>query len=259
MRWSHSIAAVVVVATLAPEAGAQFVRNSPAGGALPVAVTEIGGVVADLIGLNGNRVISQLAASQLFVGFAETGNPAAFQGNPLTIGIQAGFSPAFIAALGGGIQRAAFRLTLDDGDSAPGNFDFHDNFFRVNGAQIGDFSDVQTVLTSSTGGFLAGPTLGFDDDQLRTGFFFTNNAGLLNTIFTQLVATNTLMFELFQDDQITDNFYDFTQGLDASLIDVGTPPVIQPPVTGVPEPATVVLVGAGLLGLAATARRRRMA
>jgi hypothetical protein len=47
-------------------------RNSPAGGALPSSITIIGGIVLDLVGTNGQRVIAQLAASSLFQGTVTT-------------------------------------------------------------------------------------------------------------------------------------------------------------------------------------------
>src|SRR5690242_8695508 len=62
-----------------------FTRNSPAGGTLPSGVTEIGGVVVDLIGSNHNRVVSELPASDLFVGYCDGGTPSSYDGNPCTI------------------------------------------------------------------------------------------------------------------------------------------------------------------------------
>src|SRR6476646_6482132 len=109
-----------------------FTTTSPtSGGAVPAGVTEIGGLVLDLIGTNGVRVVSELPASQLFVGYSNTGTPTGFQGNPVTIGIQTGFTPAVLSALGGGIAEAAVRVTLFDGDTASGNFDFNDNTLRL--------------------------------------------------------------------------------------------------------------------------------
>ncbi|HWT29907.1 MAG TPA: hypothetical protein VN240_02660, partial [Propylenella sp.] len=60
---------------------------------LPEGVTEIGGIVLDLIGLSGVRVVCQLPASSLFVGMFDNGTPEEYQGNPGTIGIQTGFTP----------------------------------------------------------------------------------------------------------------------------------------------------------------------
>src|SRR4051812_14081315 len=54
-----------------------FTTTSPTGGgqALPSGVTEVGGIVLDLVGTNGVRVVSQLPASSLYVGFSNDGTP----------------------------------------------------------------------------------------------------------------------------------------------------------------------------------------
>ncbi|HET6576066.1 MAG TPA: hypothetical protein VFG68_20865, partial [Fimbriiglobus sp.] len=89
-----------------------FTFTSPtSGGALPSGVTEVGGIVLDIVGANGARVVSQLAASSLHQGFAAV--------NPLTIGTQTGFTSTVVNALGGGISELAVRITLLDGDTGP--------------------------------------------------------------------------------------------------------------------------------------------
>ena len=257
MRVIGTLAVVATAVCITSAAQAQ-VLNSPTGSALPAGVTPIGGIVADLIGLNGSRVVSQLAASALFQGFSDDGTPVAFRGNPLTIGIQTGFDASVLAALGGGFARVAFRVSLDDGDSSPGDFDFDANFFGVNGVEIGNFSAVPTVQTSSTGTVIGASGLGFTDSQLRTGFFFTDNAGLLSALFTALAGSNSLTYTLRDARNPGDNFYDFTQGIDGSLIDVGQGPVVTPNPGGtvVPEPSTMVLLATGLAAVAAIRRRR---
>jgi hypothetical protein len=261
---SPRILAVALAATalVSSAAQAQPTTTSPAGGALPSGVTAVGGIVADLIGTNGNRVVSQLSASSLFRGFSHTGTPAGNRGNPLTIGVQSGFGAATIAALGGGLQRAAFRITLYDGDTGENEFDFNDNFFQVNGVEVGSFSNVTTVETNSTGAVLNGGATfeGFLDETLSTGFFFVESGSLLGNIFSSLQSTGELRF-LLRDVDPTDNEYDFTRGLAGSVIDVGQGPIVTPPPGNsvVPEPSTYVLMATGLLGVVGLARRRTRA
>ncbi|MBX9700627.1 MAG: PEP-CTERM sorting domain-containing protein [Acetobacteraceae bacterium] len=220
-----------------------FTTTSPTSqGALPAGVTEIGGVVVDLIGLNGVRVVAQAAASSLFVG----NQPAA--PNPFTFGTLSGFTPAVIAALGGGLAELAVRVTLFDGDSKSGNFDFNDNQLTLNGTAIGNFSAVATQQTNGTGTVLISSGFGFGNNTLETGFFSTNNAGTLATIFASL-GSGSIAFGVLDNDP-GDQFYDFRQGVDGGLINVGSGPQV------VPEPASMMLLGAGLLGLAAERRRR---
>ncbi len=238
--------------------------TSPTGGPLPAGVTAVGGLVVDLEGSNGNRVVSQLAASQMYRGFADfSENPVAgvAPGNPLLIGTQTGFSPAVISGLGGGLQSAAFRLTLFDGDSAPGDFDFNENTFLVNGVSIGNWSDVTTYHTNSTGTSVFSTSTGFGNNILSTGFFSLSDIGALADLFASLVSTSQLQFFL-NDADPNDNFFDFTQGVDGGLIDVGTGPVVTPPNGAVPEPSTWAMLLIGFFGIGGALRsvawRRRV-
>ncbi|HET8657302.1 MAG TPA: VPLPA-CTERM sorting domain-containing protein [Longimicrobiaceae bacterium] len=248
----HAIGALALVAMGAVAAQAQTM-DSPAGGTLPSGVSVIGGVVTDLIGTNGTRVVSEIPASALFVGFAPwTGSE--YQ-NPLTIGTQSGFDATLLASLGGGLSRASFRFSLDDGDSAPGDFDENQNTLLVNGFNFGNWSDVGTSITNSSGDIFSS-AMGFPDGELATGFFSSTDNTLLTNLFDSLLTSNSLLFAV-DDLSPGDNFYDFTQGIDASLIDVGSGPVVTPPTSTTPEPVSSVLLVTGLAGLGAMRRRRR--
>ncbi|WP_102795598.1 hypothetical protein [Bowmanella denitrificans] len=215
-----------------------------------VGATTVGGVVVDLLGNNGTHVVSQLAASALFDGFFDDGTPVAYRGNPGTIGIQTGFDAAVLASLGGGLSGASFRFTLYDGDTGPGNFDEDANFLLVNGLEFGNWSDVNAEQTNGSG-TVTGPQSGggFRDSILDTGWFTSIDAGLLASLYTSLLSTNELLFQLRDDDNVYDNFFDFTQGLDQNLIDVGQGPITQPG-GQIPEPLplTLMTLGMAILG-----------
>ncbi|WP_309744280.1 PEP-CTERM sorting domain-containing protein [Chamaesiphon sp. OTE_20_metabat_361] len=142
-----------------------------------------------------------------------------------------------------------------DGDTATGDFDFNDNTLLLNSISFGNFSSVNAQNTTAAGvatglGFSGG---GFRDDTLDTGFFTSNDALILSSLFTSLGSGN-VVFGL-RDVDLNDNFFDFTQGIDSSLINVGTGPVITPPgVTAVPEPFTIV---GTLIGATAAYRTRK--
>lgn len=204
-----------------------FTTTSPAGGALPSGVTEVGGLVLDMIGINGVRVVSQLSASSLYVGFFDSGVPTENRGNPGTIGTQTGLA-AVLAALGGGLQSLAVRISVYDGDTAPGDFDENDNALLINGIEIGNFSDVATQETSADGLTILSETTGFGDNILSTGFFYETDPTILQDVFDSLVATGSSVFQLRDDATAFDNYFDFTQGIDGDLVDVGTPPNISP-------------------------------
>jgi hypothetical protein len=273
MAWAATFALCLGVAGSAQ--ASPFTRNSPAGGPLPSSVTEIGGIVVDMIGTNGVRVISELPASSLYMGFSDTGTPAGFRGNPLTIGIQTGYTPAVTGALGGGIQKMAVRFTLFDGDTASGDFDFNDNQLRINGIAFGapgsasafpngtangNWSAVTAQNTDSLGNVASGglSTSGFRDNTLDTGFFSSTDPTTLANIFNSLVSQQQITFTLFDRDP-TDNFFDFTQGINGSLLNVGQGPIVSGPGPAVdaPEPASYLLFGAGILAAAGYRRWRR--
>ncbi len=246
-----TLAGLLIVSSIA---SAQFMTSPTSKGALPTSVSVVGGVVLDLVGTNNNRIVSQLSASSLFVGFANTGTPVSFQGNPLTIGVQSGFTPALVAALGGGIAEAAVRFTLYDGDTALNNFDWFDNDLLLNGINIADWSTVTTYTHNSVGGGVGSPRSGFDNNALNTGFFHVTNSTVLASFYNSIVSSGSVAYGLLDEDPF-DNFFDFTQGIDSSLIDVSTPPVVNPVI---PEPSTVgAFAVLGLLGLVYTRKRMR--
>ena len=201
--------------------GSAFTETSPtAFGAVPDGVTPVGGIVLDFVGISGNRVYSQLAAGDLFNG--------RFPSSPGTIGTQTGFSPAVRAALGGGLSELAVRVTLFDGDTAAGEFDFNDNTLLLDGTNIGNWSDVITQNTDQDGNPLAGGFSGggFRNNLLDTGWFYSNDPAVLAAVFASLDADGELVLALTDVDP-NDNVLDFTQGIDAALVGAGSGPTVQ--------------------------------
>lgn len=195
-------------------------------------IAPAGGIVLDLVGINGGRIETALTPSELFKGDFSTGTPSAYRGNPGTLGIQTGLTPSALLSLGGGLAGIAVRVTMDDGGTAAGGPSFRNNQLLLNGVPIGDFSDVPTEETTPDGltSLSSNPDGGFRSGKLDTGFFTSTDSALLSALYTSIVKTGQVVYG-FRDDTPYDQSLDFTAGLDASLIDPGKVPVfaINPP------------------------------
>lgn len=259
-----------LITTASPAQASTFTRNSPtSAGLLPTGVSEVGGIVLDLIGANGTRVVSQLSANSLFHGVTEVDAPN------ITIGVQSGFNTSILSALGGGLKQAAIRFTLYDGDTSRSglewnyakqqyeyiqfdNFDLNDNSLLVNGLNFGNWSAVNAQNTDYQGnagdyGFSGG---GFRAKLLDTAWFSTNDAGLLSDFYNSLVSSGQVTYELHDADP-GDQYLDFKRGIAGDLIDVGQDPTIEDP-KSVPEPSFGLgLLGFGVLGVSSLLKRKK--
>lgn len=213
-----------------------FTETSPTGSgtALPAFVTSVGGIVTDLVGRNGIRVVAQAPASTLFAGDAVGPN------NTLMIGRQLGYGSSIVEQLGP-LAEVAFRFSVFDGDTARGNFDYQRNVLLVNGINFGNWSAVQTESTTGFGQ----PTTyrlsggGFRDEKLDTGFFYSDRPEVLLALYASLRASRSLTFSI-QDATPGDQYYDFREAIDPSLVGAGSMPVIV--THAVPEPKTHKLI-----------------
>ena len=220
----HGIKALCAAAILfsATDTWAQTgIMNSPAGGQLPAEITPIGGITIDLVGKNGTRIVSELAAGSLYNGWSLANTP---------IGIATGFTTTLLNALGGGLSKASFRVTLWDGDSASGDFDYQMDTLTVNGVLVDNFSNIPTTQTDSTGSTIisTNPAGGFRDSILDTGFFSVPSSNL-SALFSSLQTTGSLQFSL-NDATPGDNNLDFTQGIAGRLAYIGYLPGINSPI-----------------------------
>ena len=241
------LAACTALACAAMGANAStFTSTSPLSGDLPSGVSTIGGLVLDLYGANGSHVVSQLSAASLFQGFANS--------NPFVVGVQSGFSSSVVSALGGGLSGMAVRFTLYDGDSAAGNFDAGtDLSLLVNGVSLGYWGSVTTQTTSSTGVASGNSThQGFADNLLDTGWFYTTNSATLASFYSTL-SSGSVSYGVYDKDA-GDNYFDFRQGLNSSLLNVSLGPTVA--TAAVPEPESYALMLAGLGALVAARRRK---
>ena len=194
---------------------------SPAGGMLPYAVTPAGGVVVDLIGINGTRIVSEAAPNTLL-------NSTTTHGLNV-IGTQTGFTSTLMGSLGGGISKASIRITLDDGDTGPGEQWAPTDYLAVNGINVALFASVNTTQTDSLGTTITATNMsGFQGSVVDTGFFSLSAAADLAALFTSLQTTGSLSFVMGSSGG---NVVNFTSGVTALLKTTSMAPTIVPLVT----------------------------
>ncbi len=198
--------------TAAPEAAATTFTTTVPGTSLqlPADYPEAGGVAIVMVGVNGNAYYQFSDPTGAFVGYQNTGSPAAFRGNPFTINrpitLDCGFS-ACTDYFGGSLARIYIRFTAQDGDTAAGDFDFNDISLVLNGFTVGNWSSVQTERTSADGRTSFGFQTGFGNNSLNTGWFTSADPGLLSNVLT----TNRTTTQVFDRDP-NDNYWDFSLG-----------------------------------------------
>lgn len=199
-----------LIAITQPAFATPFTRVSPDGTALPSAYPEAGGVALILYGANGNIYYQFSDPAGAFVGFQNNGQPAAFRGNPFTINnpltLDCGLQSC-AEYFGNQIVRMEVRFTAQDGDTQQGGFDQDDISLLINGVNIGNWSDVPTENTNTSGTQAISSQLGFGNRTFDTGWFATNDAGLLAGI----LANQSITTQVFDADP-NDNFWNFMRG-----------------------------------------------
>ena len=210
-----AILAVIPLALLgfsAPIAQATpFTSTVPVTGVtLPTQYPQAGGVAIVLTGVNGNIYYQFSDPTGAFVGYQNSGDPAAFRGNPFTINnpiaLQCGFRSC-TDYFGGAIAQIDVRFSAYDGDTQAGGFDQNDITLRMNGFDVGNWSGRNTEITNDAGTTSFGFENGFGNNTFNTGWFSSTNPALLANILTT-GRTSTQV----NDVDPNDNYWDFRRG-----------------------------------------------
>jgi hypothetical protein len=224
-------------------AQANLLLTSPTGhGALHSSIPDFGGAVIDIVGKNNNRVLSFISESELaHIGLVTDSNGFA----STNIGTLS-FTDAMLSAIIGGIDQIAIRLTLWDGDNSLLNgaelgFHANKNFLHVNGANVGNFSNAETIAferfgvkTVSTPG-----VTGFISDYSSVGWFSISENNILDTLYTSILDTQKLALEFVIEGAAAGhaNFISFSDRDDRLTSQVKSFDVID-----VPEPKSFIVI-----------------
>ena len=187
---------------------------------LPAEYPEAGGVALVMVGVNGNSYFQFSNPAGAFRGYNSNGLPTQFRGNPFTvndpIALNCGFSTCS-TYFGGALANVYIRFTAYDGDTQVGGFDEDDIELRLNGFDVGNWSDVATQNTNTAGTQVFSSGTGFGNRTFDTGWFSSTNPALLSNILT----TGQTVSQIYDDDP-DDNYWDFRRGSSLSNNDIVT-------------------------------------
>jgi Ca2+-binding RTX toxin-like protein len=188
-------------------------------GTLPSVVSEVGGLVLDIIGANGNRLIIQIPATAL------NNVPA---GATLVNLASIALTAAQYAALGGGIAEFDVRVTAFDGDSQPQEADGDIvNGFRFNGGVQGDISDNRAQTTSADGRTVITEREGFGDGTLDTSWIRFSGAAA-TAFYNSINPANPVISIDYVDTDGAQDAIIWTEGLAPDQAANAVPPTFVP-------------------------------
>ena len=206
---------------ITPATATPYTMTVPATGVqLPAEYPQAGGVALVFTGVNGNIYYQFSNPDGAFVGYQNTGSPAAFRGNPFTINSPITLDCGFRSCteyFGGAIARVDIRFSAYDGDTQAGGFDQNDITLRLNGFDVGNWSGRTTDSTNDAGTVSFGLGTGFGNNTFDTGWFSSTNAALLANI----LQTNRTVTQVFDRDP-NDNYWDFRRGTSLPREDLRT-------------------------------------
>ena len=194
---AFALACMLLAGTVLPQTAwaTTFTETVPNGnGPIPDTFPPVGGTMFVLIGLNGNIYYQFVNPSTQFRGFPGTGTPAAFQGIPVfQLGPTQNLNCGIVSCadyFGGGIAEGYARLTVRDADACPGNFDFQDVSFEVNGLPVASLSDLPAGSVERTN-FAGNTTIGTENCFRNQGSTETSTSwfDLPNNVLSNILST----------------------------------------------------------------------
>lgn len=221
------------------EENLEFLTNSvTSAGALPSQVTPHGGVVIDIVGLNGERVVIQKGLPFAVTGFLSSG----FTYDLTSF---AGFNQDVLDFLGGGFSEIGLRLSaaIPYGSDSTYGPEFGMGL-ALNNVQIGNVNDHHSIASNGNGAVLGGEIIdGFLTQTHCTTWIHIDDADTLANIYNSALSTQAIDIDAIFYKPPTDTSqvsYSFATGYppDFSTLD-NTAPVPDAEVFEISEDGTL--------------------